>query len=105
MQKALENSVVSLNQLAQTPSEAAGFSAQQEQKLRFIICNFIDSSAIILNLPQNASTTAQVLVHRYFYMQSLDSLPLFVRLLLTVECGLCSFVSIVQIRRRTEKTE
>jgi hypothetical protein len=78
MQNSLENSVVSIEKLEKSPSRALGFPPQQEQSIRFIICNFIDSSAILLKLPQNVSATAQVLVQRFYFMEPLNSLPLFV---------------------------
>ncbi|KAI8384778.1 cyclin-like protein [Radiomyces spectabilis] len=67
----LQNPIASLEQLAETPSRKDGISEQLEDDLRSFGCELIQSAGILLNLPQVAMATAQVLFQRFFYLASL----------------------------------
>ena len=75
---ALENSVVSLEMLQETPSMKEGYPSKFERDIRLLVCNWIEQATVLLKLPQLAAATAQVLVHRYYFMESIDSAPLIV---------------------------
>ena len=83
MNETLENTVASLEQLRNTPSNKEGFSHHLERDIRLLACNFIKAACVILELytcltrPQNTAATAQVLIQRYYFVQSIGELPLF----------------------------
>ena len=72
----LENSVVNLEMLTSSCSQAKGFSAILERDVRLMCCNMIDSATILLDLHQVTSATAQVLIQRFFFKVSIGDFPL-----------------------------
>ncbi|KND01998.1 uncharacterized protein SPPG_02504 [Spizellomyces punctatus DAOM BR117] len=67
----LRNSVLTVEQLEQSPSRQDGISQELETELRVFGCELIQSAGILLRLPQVATATAQVLFQRFYYMASL----------------------------------
>ncbi|KAJ3325122.1 Cyclin-L1 [Boothiomyces sp. JEL0866] len=72
----MENTVITLEQLEHTPSYKHGYSPKLERDIRILCCRFIESATILLRLPQITAATAQVLLHRFFFVESIGSLPL-----------------------------
>ncbi|KAF6032823.1 CCNL1 [Bugula neritina] len=66
----LENVLLPEEKLSPTPSMVDGLSAETEQDLRILGCEFIQTSGILLKLPQVAMATGQVLFQRFFYCKS-----------------------------------
>ena len=56
--------------LIKSPSAQDFLSAEDEYDIRILGCELIQSSGLILNLPQTAMATAQVLFHRFYYSKS-----------------------------------
>lgn len=56
--------------LSKSPSAQDNLSAEDEYDLRILGCEFIQSSGLLLKLPQTAMATAQVLFHRFYYSKS-----------------------------------
>jgi len=54
-----------------TPSRADGLSAEEERDVRILGCDFIQASGLLLQLPQVAMATAQILFHRFYYAKSI----------------------------------
>lgn len=75
--EALMNSVVSVAMLQSTPSHQHGFSFALERDARLLACQFIVRASAMLELPQLTSSTAQVLLQRYYFADSIGSLPMF----------------------------
>lgn len=57
-----------------TPSRADGLSAEEERDVRILGCDFIQASGLLLQLPQVAMATAQILFHRFYYAKSIIKL-------------------------------
>jgi len=54
-----------------TPSRADGLSVEEERDVRILGCDFIQASGLLLQLPQVAMATAQILFHRFYYAKSI----------------------------------
>ncbi|KAL7674798.1 hypothetical protein ACOME3_001073 [Neoechinorhynchus agilis] len=54
-----------------TPSSLDGLSALEEREFRALACDLIRSCGVLLNLPQPAMATAQLLFHRAAYARSI----------------------------------
>ncbi|KAG0334189.1 hypothetical protein BG004_000526 [Podila humilis] len=67
----LQNALLTLEQLQQTPSREDGVTEEQEDNMRQFGCHFIQTAGILLKLPQVAMATAQILFQRFFYLASL----------------------------------
>ncbi|KAG0039294.1 hypothetical protein BGZ82_008898 [Podila clonocystis] len=67
----LQNALLTLEQLQQTPSREDGITEEQEDNMRQLGCHFIQTAGILLKLPQVAMATAQILFQRFFYLASL----------------------------------
>ncbi|KAF9091080.1 hypothetical protein BGX29_011136 [Mortierella sp. GBA35] len=67
----LQNALLTLEQLQQTPSREDGITEEQEDHLRQLGCHLIQNAGILLKLPQVAMATAQILFQRFFYLASL----------------------------------
>lgn len=59
-----------------TPSMLDGLSYEVEYDLRLVGCELIQTACLLLQLPQTAVATGQVLFHRYFYSSSFVRRPL-----------------------------
>ncbi|GJJ76759.1 cyclin L [Entomortierella parvispora] len=68
----LQNALLTLEQLQQTPSRADGISEEQEDNLRQLGCHLIQTAGMLMKLPQVAMATAQILFQRFFYQASLQ---------------------------------
>ncbi|RKP09450.1 cyclin-L1 [Thamnocephalis sphaerospora] len=68
---ALPNAVVTREQFTATPSAKRGVSRSLESQLRALGCEFIQAAGILLKLPQVTMATAQVLLQRFYYVESL----------------------------------
>ncbi|ESO12514.1 hypothetical protein HELRODRAFT_132173, partial [Helobdella robusta] len=66
----LENLVLPDEKLYPTPSVLDNLSYEHECDLRIYGCELIQTSGILLNLPQVAMATGQVLFQRFYYCQS-----------------------------------
>lgn len=66
----LEDCILPPDRLASTPSRAHGLSHEDETDLRILGCELIQSSGILLRLPQVAMATGQVLFQRFYYSES-----------------------------------
>ncbi|BEJ16743.1 hypothetical protein CspHIS471_0601440 [Cutaneotrichosporon sp. HIS471] len=60
-------------QVARPPSRADGVPAHLEADLRTVGCMMIQEAGVMLKLPQSTLATAQVILHRFFYVSSLTS--------------------------------
>ncbi|KAJ3299431.1 hypothetical protein HK104_008937 [Borealophlyctis nickersoniae] len=67
----LQNAVLTLDQLLNSPSKNDGISKELERDMRVLGCELIESAGLLLELPQVAMATAQVLFQRFFYVASL----------------------------------
>ncbi|KAG0000242.1 hypothetical protein BGZ65_004532 [Modicella reniformis] len=67
----LQNALLTLEQLQRTPSREDGISEEQEDNLRQLGCHLIQTTGILLKLPQVAMAAAQILFQRFFYLASL----------------------------------
>ncbi|KAG0240768.1 cyclin-like protein [Mortierella sp. GBAus27b] len=67
----LQNALLTLDQLQRTPSREDGITEEQEDNLRQLGCHLIQTTGILLKLPQVAMATAQILFQRFFYLASL----------------------------------
>jgi len=66
----LDDCVLPPERLAVTPSQAHGLGREDETDLRMLGCELIQSSGILLRLPQVAMATGQVLFQRFYYSES-----------------------------------
>jgi len=64
-------SVLPLDVLAVTPSARCGLPAHEEQLHRIFGCEVLQETGILLELPQVVMVTAQAILHRFYYRQSL----------------------------------
>ncbi|WVO17750.1 hypothetical protein L204_105448 [Cryptococcus depauperatus] len=65
--------LATLEQIVATPSSRDGIPSDLEDDLRVVGCMLIQEAGIMLDLPQNTMATAQVLLHRFYYVSSLAS--------------------------------
>jgi hypothetical protein len=78
----MQNTVVSIEMLQETPSGKNGFSHRTERDIRISSCLYIREATMILRLyrrlirPINTTATAQVLIQRFFFTVSVDHIPL-----------------------------
>jgi len=56
--------------LSPTPSSQDGLKTEDENDLRILGCELIQTAGILLKLPQVAMATGQVLFHRFYYAKS-----------------------------------
>ena len=66
----LENCIVPRERLLNTPSAKLGISHELEVDLRITGCEYIQAAGMLLQLPQVAMATAQVLFQRFYYAKS-----------------------------------
>lgn len=66
----LDPVIISGEKLEKTPSAKDGMDPEDEMDLRLLGCELIQSSGILLRLPQVAMATGQVLFQRFYYSQS-----------------------------------
>ncbi|KII73716.1 Cyclin-L1 [Thelohanellus kitauei] len=66
----LDNCIMPEDMLANTPSKRDGIPQEMEDHLRFFGCELLQTSGILLKLPQVAMATAQILYQRFFYCKS-----------------------------------
>ena len=66
----LENCIVPKDRLVNTPSQKLGMSHELEVDLRITGCEYIQTGGLLLQLPQVAMATAQVLFQRFYYAKS-----------------------------------
>lgn len=66
----LENCIVPKDRLVNTPSQKLGMSHELEVDLRITGCEYIQTAGLLLQLPQVAMATAQVLFQRFYYAKS-----------------------------------
>ena len=66
----LENCTVPKDRLLSTPSAKYGMSHELEVDLRIAGCEYIQAAGMLLQLPQVAMATAQVLFQRFYYVKS-----------------------------------
>lgn len=66
----IERSIIPKERLHPTPSAIDGLSEEDEMDLRILGCELIQSSGILLRLPQVAMATGQVLFQRYYFCDS-----------------------------------
>lgn len=66
----IERSIIPDERLRPTPSNLDGLSEEDEMDLRILGCELIQSSGILLRLPQVAMATGQVLFQRYYFCDS-----------------------------------
>lgn len=66
----LENSLIPEAKLDATPSHVDGLDKETEKDLRILGCELIQTAGILLNLPQVAMATGQVIFQRFFYSKS-----------------------------------
>jgi hypothetical protein len=69
----LQNVLVPHELIENPPSRVDGVDAETEMKLRIFGCELIQEAGILLQLPQVAMATAQVLFHRFFFRRSFKS--------------------------------
>ncbi|XP_046579474.1 cyclin-L1-like isoform X1 [Haliotis rubra] len=66
----LDNVLVQSEKLSETPSMQDGLDFETETDLRILGCELIQTSGILLKLPQVAMATGQVLFQRFYYSKS-----------------------------------
>lgn len=66
----LEDCILPPDRLSVTPSQVHGLRPEDETDLRILGCELIQSSGILLRLPQVAMATGQVLFQRFYYSES-----------------------------------
>jgi len=66
----LDHCLLPKDKLEVTPSMRHGLSCEDETDLRLLGCELIQSSGILLRLPQVAMATGQVLLQRFYYSES-----------------------------------
>jgi len=66
-----DNALHSADRVLNTPSRADGISYEDERDVKIIGCELIQSSGLLLQLPQVAMATAQILFHRFYLVKSL----------------------------------
>uniref|UniRef100_A0A8C7R543 Cyclin-L1 n=1 Tax=Oncorhynchus mykiss TaxID=8022 RepID=A0A8C7R543_ONCMY len=66
----LDNCLLPLERLQQSPSAEHGLSADTEEQLRMRGCELIQAAGILLRLPQVAMATGQILFQRFYYCKS-----------------------------------
>ena len=67
----MENPLVTLEELQNSPSARCGLSWGDEEQFRFLGCHLIYRAGRLLKMPQSAVATGQVLLHQFFMGQSL----------------------------------
>jgi hypothetical protein len=67
----LDNFYLSDEQLEQSPSRVDGIDSEVETTLRIYGCQLIQEACILLDLPQVAAATGQVLLQRFFCKKSM----------------------------------
>lgn len=63
------------SRLNNSPSSQDKLTSEDEYDLRVLGCELIQSSGLLLKLPQTAIATAQVLFHRFYYSKSFVRYP------------------------------
>ncbi|XP_067131716.1 cyclin-L1 [Centruroides vittatus] len=66
----LENCILPPEKISPTPSLIDGLDQETEMDLRILGCELIQTSGILLRLPQVAMATGQVLFQRFYYSKS-----------------------------------
>jgi len=66
----LENCILPPDRFEKTPSSIDGLEPDYEYDLRVLGCELIQTSGILLKLPQVAMATGQVLFQRFYYSKS-----------------------------------
>ena len=79
----LENCIVPKDRLVNTPSQKLGMSHELEVDLRITGCEYIQTGGLLLQLPQVAMATAQVLFQRFYYAKSFTEYKVRVSLFIT----------------------
>lgn len=72
----LDNVLLTPEKLAVSPSQQDGLDKEIETDLRILGCELIQTSGILLRLPQVAMATGQVLFQRFYYAKSLVRYPM-----------------------------
>ncbi|GFX06835.1 cyclin-L1 [Trichonephila clavipes] len=72
----LENCILPSEKLSPSPSQLDGLDPEAEKELRILGCELIQTSGILLRLPQVAMATGQVLFQRFFYSKSFVRQPM-----------------------------
>ena len=65
-----ENCIVPNDRILNSPSVKQGMSRELEVDLRITACEYIQAAGLLLQLPQVAMATAQILFQRFFYSKS-----------------------------------
>ncbi|VDP13029.1 unnamed protein product [Soboliphyme baturini] len=66
----LENCLLSGELLDTSPSLQDGLDVETERDLRYLGCELIQLSSVLLKLPQVAAATGQILFQRFYYAKS-----------------------------------
>ena len=66
-----ENVLLPIDVHDSSPSRLDGISSPLESRHRYFGCNLIVEACIRLHLPQGVASTAQNILHRYYYRVSL----------------------------------
>ncbi|KAB7501095.1 Cyclin-L1 [Armadillidium nasatum] len=72
----LDNVLIPVEKLKNSPSLQDGLDPEIELDLRILGCELIQTSGILLKLPQVAMATGQVLFQRFYYAKSLVRYPM-----------------------------
>jgi transcription initiation factor TFIIIB Brf1 subunit/transcription initiation factor TFIIB len=72
----LNNVLIPPEKLSPTPSSPDGLDPETEADLRIMGCELIQTSGILLSLPQTAMATGQVLFQRFYYSKSFVRQPM-----------------------------
>ncbi|KAB7498159.1 Cyclin-L1 [Armadillidium nasatum] len=71
----LDNVLIPVEKLNNSPSQQDGLDPETELDLRILGCELIQTSGILLKLPQVAMATGQVLFQRFYYSKSFVRCP------------------------------
>jgi hypothetical protein len=71
----ISNSVLPLEKLHPTPSNADGLGVDTELEIRSLACELLQIAGRLLRLPQVAMATSCVILHRFYYAKSMVRQP------------------------------
>ncbi|KAJ1931929.1 hypothetical protein FBU59_006544, partial [Linderina macrospora] len=72
----LKNPLLTPSQILRSPSQERGMSQELESDMRAYGCHLIESSGIVLRVPQVVMASAQILFQRFYYLASFTDFSL-----------------------------
>ncbi|KAJ1951520.1 hypothetical protein EC988_004022 [Linderina pennispora] len=72
----LKNPLLTPSQILQSPSQERGMTRELESDMRAYGCHLIESSGIVLRVPQVVMASAQIMFQRFYYLASFTEFSL-----------------------------